>query len=354
MIYSSSNGLLNEINGAELGEDYLIWQARYATSTDPREGYLYYGGNYEYWQYSDSGYIGSMKVDCNFLYKNFNIKTSRPAITDQTADSITLEWEPTSDAHGYYIYRQDPDTGKYKKIGSTKDCTYTDTDLAAAGEYTYKIRAYWTIGGTTYTAKYSKIVTAGTSVKQVKNLTVSARTEDSITLSWKAVSKANGYKIYQYNKSSGEYVEIASVSGKKNTTYQVTGLSGSKEYKFVVRAYRKYNGEKLTGEASDVLSARTNPVKVKSLTAAETTSKSISLEFTTQKRVSGYLVYRYNASTGKWRWLGISTDGTFTDETVEANTSYKYRVRAYKESGGVTYYGKYSNILTVTSAKTKK
>jgi fibronectin type 3 domain-containing protein len=342
------------LDGAALGEDYLVWQARYATSTDPREGYLYYGGNYEYWQYSDSGYIGSMRVDCNFLYKNFNIRTSRPEVTSQTADSITLEWEPTSDAHGYYIYRLDPDTGKYKKIGSTKDCTYTDTDLTPASEYTYKIRAYWTIGGTTYTAKYSKTVTAATSVKQVKNLTASARTEDSITLSWKAVSKAKGYKIYQYDKASGEYVEIATVSGKKNTTYKVTGLSGSKDYKFVVRAYRKYNGEKLTGEASDVLVARTNPVKVKSLTVTETTSESISLKYKTQKRVTGYLIYRYDESTGKWRWNGISTSGTFTDDTVAANTSYKYRVRAYKKSGGVTYYGKFSKVLTVKSAKAKK
>jgi fibronectin type 3 domain-containing protein len=295
-----------------------------------------------------------MKVDCNFLYKNFNIRTSQPTATDQTADSITLEWEPTSDAHGYRVYRLDPDTGKYKKIGSTKDCTYTDTDLTAASEYTYKIRAYWTIGGITYTAKYSKTVTAGTSVKQVKNLTASARSEDSITLSWDAVSKANGYIIYQYDTASGKYVEIASVSGKKNTTYQATGLLGSKEYKFVVRAYRKYNGEKLTGRASKALSTRTNPVKVKSLTATETTSTSISLEFTTQKRVTGYIVYRYDESAGKWKKLGTSKDGTFTDDTVKANTSYKYRVRAYKKAGGVVYRGKYSKILTVKSAKAKK
>jgi fibronectin type 3 domain-containing protein len=181
----------------------------------------------------------------------------------------------------------------------------------------------------------------------VKNLIVSARAEDSITLSWDAVSKANGYIIYQYDTASDEYLEIASVSGKSNTTYQVTGLTGSKEYKFVVRAYRNYNDEKLTGEASTELSARTNPVKVKSLTVAETTAESVSLEFTTQKRVTGYLVYRYDESAEKWKKLGTSTDGTFTDDTVAASTSYKYRVRAYKTSGGVTYYGKYSSVLTV-------
>jgi fibronectin type 3 domain-containing protein len=191
-------------------------------------------------------------------------------------------------------------------------------------------------------------------VKQVKNLTVADRTGDSITLSWKAVSKAKGYTIYQYDKNEDEYLEVASVSGKNNTTYQVTGLSGSKEYQFVVCAYMKYDGEKLMGEDSAVLTARTNPVKVKKLITTAQTSKSISLKFTKQARVTGYLVYRYNASTGKWKKIGTSTDGTFTDDTVAANTSYKYRVRAYKESGGVTYYGKYSATLTAKSAKASK
>jgi fibronectin type 3 domain-containing protein len=247
------------------------------------------------------------------------------------------------------VYRLDPDTGKYKKIATTTDFTYTDTGLSAGTEYTYKIRAYWTIGGTDYTAKYSPAISASTTVKQVKNLTSSARAEDSITLSWDAVSKASGYIIYQYDATSDEYLEIASVSGKSNTTYQVTGLSASKEYKFVVGAYRKYNDEKLTGEASEELTTRTNPVKVKSLTASATTATSISLEFTTQKRVTGYYVYRYDASAEKWKKIGTSTDGTFTDDTVAVSTSYQYRVRAYKTSGDVTYYGKYSSVLTVRS-----
>jgi GH25 family lysozyme M1 (1,4-beta-N-acetylmuramidase)/fibronectin type 3 domain-containing protein len=345
MVYANSDYLQYRLNGAELAKDYKIWYARYAQEIDPQK---YYNENYEYWQYS-TGYIGSMLVDCNFLYKNFNIETNPPSAADQTVDSITLEWEKTSDALGYRVYRLNPDTGKYTKIATTKDFTYTDTGLSAGTEYTYKIRAYWTIGSTTYTAKYSTTVAASTSVKQVKNLTVSARTGDSITLSWDAVSKASGYNIYRYDADSEEYLEIGSVSGKSNTTYQVTGLSGSKEYKFVVRAYRNSNGEKLTGEASEALSTRTNPVKVKSLTASATTASSISLEFTTQKRVTGYYVYRYDASAEKWKKIGTSTDGTFTDDTVAVSTAYKYRVRAYKTSGDVTYYGKYSSVLTVRS-----
>jgi GH25 family lysozyme M1 (1,4-beta-N-acetylmuramidase) len=354
MIYANSNYLLGYMDGAALAEDYQVWQARYAQSTNPSSGYLYYEGDYDYWQYSESGYIGSIKYDCNFLYKDFNVKSSEPYVSDLTSDSVTIEWDTTDDAVGYNVYRLNPDTGKYQKIGTTRDCLYTDEGLSAVTEYTYRIRAYWTIGGTTYHAKNSTSVSGSTTAKQVKNLTASAQTGDSITLSWKAVSKAKGYTIYQYDKKADEYLEIASVSGKKNTTYQVTGLSGSKEYQFIVCAYTKYNGERLLGEDSEELFARTNPIKIKSLTSSAKTSKSITLSFSTQARVTGYIVYRYDSKAGKWKKLGTSTDGTYKDTTVASNKTYKYRVRAYRQIGDVTYYGKYSKTLTVKSAKSKK
>jgi fibronectin type 3 domain-containing protein len=354
MIYANSNYLQNYMDGEALGEDYQIWYARYAQDTASTGESTYYQGNYDYWQYSESGYVGAMKVDCNFLYKNFNVTTKAPAVTGQLSDSIILEWEATSDALGYYVYRLNPDTGKYVKIGTTRECTFVDEGLDAVTEYSYKLRAYWTIGGTTYTAKASKAVTGSTSTKAVTKLTASARTGDSITLSWKAVSKAKGYTIYQYDSGLDEYQEIASVSGKSSTTYTVTDLSGSKEYRFIVCAYTKYNGEKLMGEDSDELVTRTNPVKVKKVVAYETASDSVTIKFTKQSRVSGYYVYRYSKATGKWSKIGTSTNGYFTDEDVAANTQYTYRVRAYKKSGSTVYYGKYSPELTVKTAKASK
>jgi fibronectin type 3 domain-containing protein len=345
MVYSYNYYLQDKVDGAALANDYKMWLARVAQTSET----AYYSGPYEYWQYAWTGKIGSMTVDfdCDFWYKNFNITTSEPSVTGQTVSSITLEWEKTSDALGYNIYRLNPDTGKYKKIASTTDCTYKDTELTAGTEYTYKIRAYWTIGGTNYNAKYSAAVSASTNVDQVANLIASARSQDSITLSWDEVSNADGYKIYQYNTTSEKYVALETISGESNTTYQVTGLAGSTEYKFVVRAYRVYNDKTLTGKASAAFTTRTNPVKIESLTASATTATSISLEFTKQKRVTGYYVYRYDESAKKWKKIGTSTDGTFTDDTVATSTSYKYRVRAYKTSGDVTYYGKYSPTLTV-------
>ena len=349
MIYANSYYLLTKINGEELGKTYKIWQARYAQSTNPNQGYLYYPGNYEYWQYSESGYIGSMKVDCNFLYKNFNVKTKNRSVTSQTADTITLEWAKTEDALGYRIYRLDPDTGKYKKVGDTRECAFTDENLDPATEYTYKIRAYWTIGGENYYAKYSSVVSSTTTTLPVTGLNVTSRTATTMTLEWKSVSKAKGYIIYQYVPDEDDYIQVATLKGKKSTSYKVTGLETGTEYRFVVCAYLTYNDEQLTSDDSEELFAITKPGMVKTLAVSARTTGSLSLKWTKQAGVTGYMVYRYNETTEKWQNLGSVTKNKFTDSGLEAGKVYKYRVRAYKVYDGVTYYGKYSGALSTTT-----
>ncbi|MCI5856505.1 MAG: fibronectin type III domain-containing protein [Agathobacter sp.] len=349
MIYANSNYLVNKIDGEALGKSYKIWQARYAQSTDPNNGYLYYPGSYEYWQYSDSGYIGSLKVDCNFLYKDFDIKTKAPSVSGQGAVSVDLEWNRTDDAIGYRIYRLNPDTGKYTKVGTTRDNFYTDEGLDPATEYTYKIRAYWKFSGKNYNAKYSSVVSTSTTTLPVTKFEVTKRTATTMTLGWKAVSKAKGYVIYQYNPDTDEYDEIATVKGKKNTTYKVTGLETGTEYQFIVCAYTTYDGEQLLSDDSEELFAITNPGMVAKLAVSARTTDSLTLKWTKQSGVDGYMVYRYNEDTGKWTKLGSATKNKFKDTALEAGKVYRYRVRAYKEYDGTTYYGAYSDELSTTT-----
>lgn len=346
MIYANSNYFLNYMNGAELGEDYPMWLARYAQSTNPRQGYLYYEGNYDIWQYSDVGYIGNMKVDCNFLYKNFNVKTIQPQVSDQTADTITLEWEPTDDALGYRIYRKDPDTGKYKKVGTTKKCSFTDEVLDASTEYTYKIRAYWNIGDKNFNAKYSKVFTASTAPSAVENLKVSSRTASSITLKWDAVEGAEGYVIYQYDAEEDDYIDIAMIADSEKTTYKVKGLDAVSEYQFVVCAYLTYKDEQLFGDDSNELISITKPAKTEKLKVSARTEDSLTIKWTKQDGVTGYMVYRFDMESEKWVKIATTSKSKYKDSGLTAGKEYQYRVRAYVEYNGKKYYGAYADSLS--------
>lgn len=350
MIYANSNFLLNKLDGEALGKKYKIWQARYAQSTDPNNGYLYYPGNYEYWQYSESGYVNSLKIDCNFLYKDFSIKTRTPAASGQSAASVDLEWNKTDDAVGYIIYRMNPATGKYKRIATTRETSYTDEGLTSATEYSYKIRAYWKFGGESYSANASGSIATTTMPLPPAKVSVKKRAADTITLGWKAVSRAKGYVIYQYDPEEDAYSEIATIKGKNNRSYQVTGLTEGTEYQFIVCAYITYEGEQMLSDDSEELFAITRPAGVTSLKVAGRSTKAISLKWKKQSDVTGYMVYRYDKSTKKWVNIGTTTKNSFKDTDVASGTTYQYRVRAYITYDDVDYTGEYSDTLTTISS----
>lgn len=125
---------------------------------------------------------------------------------------------------------------------------------------------------------------AAAKVGQVKNLKATTKTETSITLSWSKVSKATTYKVYQQKKAWSAWKKTSKKNYKKYKkspkVYKVK-KSGKKYY------YKKYGNRY---------------VAVKTVKSAKATIKSL-----------------------------------------KANTSYKFKVRAFKGKKS----GKYSSVLTV-------
>lgn len=93
--------------------------------------------------------------------------------------------------------------------------------------------------------------------------------------------------------------------------------------------------------------------KVTNLKASQTT-KQIKLSWTKQNGVSGYEIYRYNASTKKYEKIATNTKSSknsYTDKSKEAGSTYQYKVRAYVKAKKKTTYGSYSSVLK-TATKT--
>lgn len=86
----------------------------------------------------------------------------------------------------------------------------------------------------------------------------------SITLTWKKVKNASGYKVYKYNSKSKKYKAVATVSKNKA---KITKLSPNKTYKFKVRAYKTKGKKKSYGAYSNVYKKSTSVDVKKILTA---------------------------------------------------------------------------------------
>lgn len=98
--------------------------------------------------------------------------------------------------------------------------------------------------------------TSAKALAAVKNLKKKKGKKNTLTLSWKKVSGANGYEVYQAAKAKGKYKKIRTISKGKTTKLTVKKLKAKKTYYFKVRAYKKNGGQKAYGTYSKVLKVK--------------------------------------------------------------------------------------------------
>ena len=176
------------------------------------------------------------------------------------------------------------------------------------------------------------------------NVTIKQRTATTVTLSMSKVSGAQGYSIYRATSSNGKYTHIANVT---STTYKDTGRNSSSSYYYKVQAYKTVNGKKVYGSYSNVAYVsstlkKTENVKVTNLLSGRR------VRWSGVANASKYNVYRSTSKNGEYKYIGSSTTLSYTDTTASSSKTYYYRVRAYKKSLNVKYYGVYSNKVKAT------
>jgi len=185
------------------------------------------------------------------------------------------------------------------------------------------------------------------SLSKVTGLTAVKSDDDEINLTWNEVKGADGYKVYRYYSSSDSWVVVDNT----NSNYsEVEELSSASLYSFKVKAY-DYNGH--TGASSSVLKAATEPDEVDNLTATAKNT-SVGLSWSSVRRADKYQVYQYDSSSGTWKRLITTSKTSYTVSDLKSGTSYRFRVRAYREISDKKYYGDYESIkVTTTKASSK-
>lgn len=355
-VYASYSWIKSYINTDDL-TDCGIWIARYnnTTTSNTKSGTAYADVPYDYdfWQYSSTsrvdGYSGNL--DTNFWYKDTSIKTTGLKATAESATGpVTLSWsEAADDVTGYRVYRYDPDQDKYVYLKSTTSLKYTDEDVTSGKTYQYKVRCYWTIGGTNYYGNYSSVISVTTPPAKVTEVDTETRSSTYLTLSWKKVSGASGYRIYKYNTSSKAYEKVTTISKGSTVSYKITGLTAATEYQFKVRAYKKTDTGTLWGSSSSAYKDCTKPAQTKNLKAA-TKSSAVTLTWSKVARAGGYQIYRYNSKTKKYEKIAtVKGNKTFSykNTKLKKGSTMKYKVRAYKTYNGTNYYGAYSEVVSI-------
>ena len=273
--------------------------------------------------------------------------------SSKTSTSVTLKWNKGTTASGYQL--QQYKNGKWVTIYTANKATNTSYTVkglkAGTAGYRFRIRAYKTYGNTKQYGSWSSEVKVNTNPYGVGGFKCSSKTSTSVTLKWNKGTTASGYQLQQYK--NGKWVTIYTGTKATNTSYTVKGLkAGTAGYRFRIRAYKTYGNTKQYGSWSSEVKVNTNPYGVGGFKAKSTAKNSITLGWNKGTTASGYQLQQYKG--GKWVTIYTGTKATSTSCTIKslkANTSYKFRIRAYKTYGNTKQYGSWSKVLTVRTKR---
>ncbi|MBQ7295437.1 MAG: fibronectin type III domain-containing protein [Clostridia bacterium] len=186
-------------------------------------------------------------------------------------------------------------------------------------------------------------------LSKVTALTAYNIDDDEINLKWSAVNSADGYQVYIYNEAAKKWIKLGNT---KKTCFEADDLMSAKTYKFRVRAYDKTaSGYVYSPYAA--ITAATEPDEVEVLKASAKNKTSVTLKWSEVKRATGYQVFIYSATKGKYVRKTAVTGTTAKITGRKAGTVYKFKVRAYfKQADGTSRYGDFSDVLSVRTSGT--
>lgn len=268
------------------------------------------------------------------------IGTPKIAASASTYNAVKVTWSKVAGAAGYSVEQYN---GKsWVLVKNTTATSYTFSKLKTNTDYYFRVRAYYKSGSKYVFGNYAavKVSTAPTYSTKV---VVSKPTSTTLTVAWKAVAGATGYRVYySTNGKSWKYVNTT------KTSATLTKLASNTKYYIMVQAFKKTAGIYAYGPYSAKVTAATNVAQVTGLKASKTTKNSVTLTWSKVSGANGYTVYRQNGS--KWVKVADVKTNTYTNSGLARNTSYNYYVVAFKTVSKKPVYGDKSATL---KAKTK-
>ena len=302
--------------------------------------------------YSNRGYTLYECSVCGYSYKdNYEEQLIVPAVTgfasgSQTKSSAVLGWDKVSCADGYAVELYTG--GKWNEVFRTSDSSVTSCtvdSLKADSIYTLRIMAFKdTDDGTVY-SDYTRLAVK-TKLSGVTGLKAQGVTATAVKLDWARNAGATGYIIEQYK--GGKWTQIAVTKNNYTLTFTVKGLAECTPYSFRVKTYKNDGGKTnysdyVTVKASTLLGT------VKNAKVTSTTGTWITLEWAKNDKATGYSIEQYKG--GKWTVIATTKNNTtlkFTVKGLKNDTTYSFRIRAYKTAGASNVYSDYVRIAGKT------
>ncbi len=271
--------------------------------------------------------------------------------SDCKQTSITLKWVKCPLATTYYIEQYDALSNSFYQVGEVPAAAeeFTIEGLEPNNVYSFQIRCSQSNAAGITRGEPGSAISCFTQAPAPKAFKASGAAT-KITLSWKKVDNVTGYEIYRYNKETSAYEKVKTIKESETTSFTNKGLDKATAYSYKIRAYRQEEENKYYGAFSKILYASTAPAKVTNL---KYSAKKTSIKLTWKKTpgATGYIVYRYNYKTKKYVKVKTVKATSYTLKKLKKNTTYTYKVVAYKSYKGIKYEGTGAKVKATTKRR---
>ena len=280
--------------------------------------------------------------------------------TANSDGTVTLSWDAPNDdsVTGYQILRRRPREGEkillvyVNNTGSTAT-EYTDNDVTPDVLHAYRVKAVNAVG----LSRQSKFVnvtptqpaepTQNSAATGTPTISGSAQVGETLTADTTGIADADGLTnvsySYQWTRNDGS--TDTDIQGATGSSYTLVDVDEGKTIKVEVSFTDDTgNDETLSSGATDAVAAPEPPAKPTGLSAAVVSHDTVTLTWDNPQddTIIGYVILRRDKEIHPQGTFDIirgstgSADTTYTDDTVEPDKQYVYRIKAINGHGEVS------------------
>lgn len=339
VVYSYEDFFETYLNISNFQENNIkIWFAQWpaANKLNTTKKKLMPNGTYaDVWQFSSSHTIGDVVFDSNVCYEDFY---------DYNNEDSSLKISGLKSTYSFTGDSVNPTIKVYN--GSTplqKDVDYKVVYFRndRAGKAKLKVIRY-SDGEYLETKTFSYIIKP----KTVTNVSTKSGS-DYINITWNKSIGADSYQIFEYDKSSGSYDKIDTVT---SNNYDNNWLSQGKNYKMRIRAVKTVDGKNYYSPYTS-FSAYTKYKKVDIKSVKSKNKKTATVKWTPKtSKTKGYEIQYStkksfkNASVKK---ITSKSKSSVKIKKLKSKKKYYFRIRSYNTVNGKKIYSVYSKSLNV-------
>ncbi|MDE6659572.1 MAG: hypothetical protein K2K01_05615, partial [Eubacterium sp.] len=329
----------DEVEGADLYEVYILNNStgkyQLSKTTDKTSlntaNTVQYGVKYSY-------KVKAIDSEGKMIASNFSnvvtgtnkkmLQTPTLSVKVNSSGTFTLSWKAIAGVESYQLCQRNSD-GTFKLLKTTSSTSYTTSLQAYNTECAYKVRAI-TNKNVDATSAFSNIVTAKNTKKlQTPTLKVAVNSNGTFKFSWGKITGADKYQIYVKN-SDGSYKLFKTVTG---TSYTSTYKTYNKQYTYKVRAVNNKKSSATSAYSKTVTAKNTKKLAAPSgVKLSVNKNGSFTIKWNKVTGADKYQVYVLNSKTNKYTLLKTTTSNKVTTGVATKGVTYKYKVRAVKNS----------------------